>query len=92
MNEQISPQDLDSIDKRMKKRMKSVKPKPRWGEGKRLHGADELWWRRMNEMKHIDRTADENARALWRELHATELHSESHLSTLISILSDLSQM
>ena len=42
MNEQISPQDLDSIDKKMKKRMKNVKPKPRWGEGKRLHGADEL--------------------------------------------------
>ena len=27
----VGPQDLDSIDKRMKKRMKNVKPKPRWG-------------------------------------------------------------
>ena len=41
----VGPQDLDSIDKRMKKRMRmkeGVKPKPRWGEDKQLHGADEL--------------------------------------------------
>jgi hypothetical protein len=45
VNQQTSPQDLNSIDKRMKKRTKNereVKPNPRWGEDKQLHGADEL--------------------------------------------------
>jgi hypothetical protein len=45
VNQQTTPQDLNSIDKRMKKRTKNereVKPYPRWGEDKQLHGADEL--------------------------------------------------
>ena len=45
VNQQTTPQDLNSIDKRMKKRTKNereVKPNPRWGDDKQLHGADEL--------------------------------------------------